>query len=214
MAAPRPLASSGHPCPPAGSEVREKGYRPRLPTLCRLGRWLVLVRKTRWWMDTLSHALWGGGLFGYRRRRRYFWVAIFFGAFPDLFSFGAWFIIRIAKGEFVLGKPTLNTIPAWVFSNYNLSHSFVVCFVIISMVAVKRRDLAFVMLGWPFHILLDFPFHSRQFFPTKIFWPLSDFCVDGIPWSNRWIWFPNVVGLILLYVWRARSLRGNVKKND
>ncbi len=38
-------------------------------------------------MDTLSHALWGKGLFGYRKYR---WYAIIFGATPDLLSFGAY----------------------------------------------------------------------------------------------------------------------------
>ncbi len=36
-------------------------------------------------MDTLSHALWGRGLFGYRGMP---WLALFFGAMPDLASFG------------------------------------------------------------------------------------------------------------------------------
>ena len=33
------------------------------------------------YMDTFSHALWGKGLFGYRKYR---FLAIFFGAFPDV----------------------------------------------------------------------------------------------------------------------------------
>ncbi|GIT57595.1 MAG: hypothetical protein Ct9H300mP18_10240 [Candidatus Neomarinimicrobiota bacterium] len=36
-------------------------------------------------MDTLSHALWGRGLFGHRGMP---WLALFFGAMPDLASFG------------------------------------------------------------------------------------------------------------------------------
>jgi len=62
--------------------------------------------------------------------------------------------------------------------------------------------LAFAMLGWPFHILLDFPFHTRAYFPSKIFWPLSDFTVDGISWGQPKVWLPNLAGLILLYVYR------------
>ena len=59
------------------------------------------------------------------------------------------------------------------------------------------------MLAWPFHIVLDFPFHSQEYFPTKIIWPMSDFSFDGIPWSNPEVWFPNLAGLILLYIYRS-----------
>ena len=54
------------------------------------------------------------------------------------------------------------------------------------------------MLAWPFHILLDFPFHAKSYFATPLFWPFSDFSIDGIPWSHWYIWYPNVAGLIIL----------------
>ena len=43
-------------------------------------------------MDTFSHALWGKGLFGYRKYRP---LSIFFGLFPDLSSFGVLFIVKL-----------------------------------------------------------------------------------------------------------------------
>ena len=46
-------------------------------------------------MDTLSHALWGKGLFGYRGYGK---LALFFGAMPDLSSFGLLFVIQIIYG--------------------------------------------------------------------------------------------------------------------
>ena len=90
-------------------------------------------------MDTLSHALWGKGLFGYRGRT---WLALFFGAMPDLFSFGVLFIFRFASGGFSNitfgeGPPPLESIPWWVFVNYDLSHSFVSALVCISIVFLK-----------------------------------------------------------------------------
>ena len=42
-------------------------------------------------MDTLSHALYGKGLFGYKKYR---WFSFLFGAIPDLFSFGIYFIFQ------------------------------------------------------------------------------------------------------------------------
>jgi len=150
-------------------------------------------------MDTLSHALWGRGLFGNRGFAK---SALFFGAFPDLFSFGIVFLIRIFSGNFSVGPPPLETIPDWVFVNYNISHSFISAFIAISIVFIYRKDIAFAMLAWPFHIVLDFPFHSKEYFPTHIFWPISDFYIDGIPWNNPEIWLPNIAGIILLFMYR------------
>ncbi|MBT3299729.1 MAG: hypothetical protein HN657_03540 [Candidatus Marinimicrobia bacterium] len=151
-------------------------------------------------MDTFSHALWGRGLFGYGGHPR---MALFFGAMPDLFSFGILIVMRILSGDVQFGNsPVINTIPDWVYINYDITHSFVSAFICIGIVYQYRKDLAFSMLGWPFHILLDFPFHSKEFFPTKLFWPITDFSFDGIPWSKPEIWFPNLAGIILLFIYR------------
>ena len=152
-------------------------------------------------MDTFSHALWGKGLFGYRGKP---WMAVFFGAMPDLFSFGILIIIRIFSGNFQLGggPPTMESIPWWVFINYDISHSFVSAFLCIWIVNRYRKDIAFAMWAWPFHILLDFPFHSKAFFPTKLLYPFTDFSFDGIPWSRPEIWFPNLAGIIVLFIYR------------
>ena len=150
-------------------------------------------------MDTLSHALWGRGLFGYRGMP---WLALFFGAMPDLFSFGTIFLIRFFTWELSPGPPSIDSLPQWLFIHYDITHSFVSAFIVMAIVARFRKDIAFAMLGWPFHILLDFPFHTKDFFPTKLFWPLSDFYIDGIAWSRPEIWFPNVAGIITLFIYR------------
>lgn len=155
-------------------------------------------------MDTLSHALWGSGLFGYRR---HFWLALFFGAFPDLFSFGIFMLMQLVSGALTPGPPPLSTLPDWLFVSYDITHSALVAGLGIAAVAALRRDLAFAMLGWPFHILLDAPFHSAAYFPTHIFYPLSDFHIDGIPWSDPWVWYPNLAGILILYAWRLRTRR-------
>ncbi|HIA30902.1 MAG TPA: hypothetical protein EYN82_04740 [Candidatus Marinimicrobia bacterium] len=161
-------------------------------------------------MDTVSHALWGFGLFGYRR---FPWLAAFFGAFPDLVSFGVLFIKRIVTGEFHFGAPPLDTIPQWVFISYNYSHSFIIAFLFLGIVSIFRKNWAFAMLGWPFHILLDFPFHTKAYFPTKLFWPLSNITIDGIPWTHPAIWFPNLAGIIILFFWRWRLKRGAIQSS-
>lgn len=153
-------------------------------------------------MDTFSHALWGYGLFGWRRFA--LWAA-FWGAMPDLISFGIFLLMRVLDGSYHPGPPPLESIPDWLFLTYSIGHSFVICLPIIGLVALRRKAFAFAMLAWPFHIVLDFPFHSFKYFPTPIFWPVSDFKINGIPWSNPWIWGSNVAGLVLLFLYRTRK---------
>ncbi|MBT5782016.1 MAG: hypothetical protein HOI03_02495 [Candidatus Marinimicrobia bacterium] len=154
-------------------------------------------------MDTFSHALWGKGLFGYRGYSK---TAIFFGAMPDLSSFGLLFFVNLfnQNGQ-RFGPPKLETIPSWLFFNYDLTHSFISAFICISIVYYFNKSIAFAMLAWPFHILLDFPFHSKAYFPTKLFFPLSTFSFDGIPWSNPEVWFPNIAGIIILFIYRIKN---------
>ena len=162
-------------------------------------------------MDTFSHALWGYGLFGFRKYPKF---ATLMGAMPDLISFGALFFMRVMEGTYRWGKPALATLPGWIYPAYTVGHSFVVAFAVIGLVTVWRKDIAFAMLAWPFHIALDFPFHSLEYFATPMFWPVSDFKVDGIPWSTWYIWFPNVAGIILLLAYRQRQKKHLVTRID
>jgi hypothetical protein len=155
-------------------------------------------------MDTFSHALWGYGLFGFRKYPKF---AALMGAMPDLISFGALFFMRVIEGTYQWGKPPLTTLPSWIYPAYTVGHSFVIAFAVIGLVALCRKEIAFAMLAWPFHITLDFPFHSVQYFPTPMFWPISDFKIDGIPWSTWYIWLPNVAGIIILLAYRYRQKR-------
>ena len=153
-------------------------------------------------MDTLSHALWGKGLFGYRGYGK---LAILFGTMPDLCSFGILGVMQIITKEFSPGPPKIETIPDWIIFNYDITHSFVTAFICIYIVSRYNQDIAFARLAWPFHILLDFPFHSKEYFPTKLLYPLTNFSFDGIPWSNPEVWFPNISGIIILFIYRFKT---------
>ena len=155
-------------------------------------------------MDTLSHALWGKGLFGYRKYR---WYALLFGAVPDLLSFGVYFLFNflINPNNMKMGKPAIEDIPNWVFGLYDFSHSLVISFIFILIVYRINKDFCFPMFAWPFHIVLDFFTHSTAYFPTPILWPISNYKFDGIPWSNPFIWFGNVICIILLFIYRFKN---------
>jgi len=156
-------------------------------------------------MDTLSHALWGRGFFGYRGKP--YW-SLFFGALPDLFSFGIFFIITFVDRVFNdtdIDYKNMD-LPDWLYSSYDLTHSMVIAFIAIGIVYFfVNKNFAFAMLAWPLHILVDFPFHTADFFPTPILWPLIEVKFDGISWGNPYVWFSNVAGIIILYVYRYRN---------
>ena len=156
-------------------------------------------------MDTFSHALWGKGLFGYRKFR---WFSILFGAFPDLFSFGVYFIYNliINPTSMKMGKPELSEIPNWVFTLYDFSHSLIIALFFVLIVYKINKNFSFPMLAWPFHILIDIFTHSREYFPTPIFWPISDYRFDGIPWSNPYVFLLNVIGIFLIFIYRRKRL--------
>ena len=156
-------------------------------------------------MDTLSHALWGRGLFGYKGQP--YW-SLFFGALPDLFSFGIYFFLNLFFNisDFKFGKPELNELPTYVFNLYDVTHSMVIALICILIVYFfVNKNFAFAMLGWPLHIMLDFPFHTADFFPTPILWPIFDVQFNGISWSTPYIWFSNIAGILILYTWRYQS---------
>ena len=154
-------------------------------------------------MDTLSHALWGKGLVGYSKYR---WCSLIFGALPDLFSYGLYFLFNLffSSDGPKMGKPSLDEIPIWVFNLYDFSHSLIIALIFILIVYRFNKNLCFPMLAWPFHILLDVFTHSREFFPTPILWPISEYRFDGIPWSNPYIWFANVFCIFIIFIYRRK----------
>ena len=152
-------------------------------------------------MDTFSHALYGKGLFGYRKYR---WTSFLFGALPDLSSFGVYFLVLFFSNfqKLQYGRPSIEEIPIWVIELYNISHSLITAFVFISIVYFVKKDLSWPMLAWPVHIIVDLFTHSIEFFPTPIFWPLSNYRFDGIPWSNIYVLITNIILIFLIFFYR------------
>lgn len=151
-------------------------------------------------MDILSHGLYGGVAFGRRKKRDYL-TAFLFGIGPDLVAFGTFFITSLIFSGNV-GKPSLESIPQYVFSIYDFSHSLVVYSIFLAILwFLGKRHFAKLTLGWPLHILVDIPTHDASFFPTPFLWPVSDFSIDGIPWSQPMIFIPNVIVLVSLYLY-------------
>jgi hypothetical protein len=163
-------------------------------------------------MDTLSHGLWGGVVFG----RRHFWWAFFFGAAPDFFTFGPFFL-RWAFMGFPpfphapgLRAPALEVFPPYVFVAYNISHSLVIWTAAFLILWILFKKPVWVFCAWALHILCDIPTHSTRFFPTPFLWPFHTPFVNGIPWSRPWFLITDYALLILAFTflwWRKRKSR-------
>lgn len=153
-------------------------------------------------MDIVSHGLWGALAFG-RQKRRDFWIAFFFGVSPDLFSFGIYFIQRLLSGisPFGGGRPDPSVIPSYVPVFYNITHSLVVFALIFGVVWLLRKKPFWLMGAWGLHILFDMPVHELTFYPTPYLWPFHTPFIDGVPWSHPAIFFPNVIFLVVLYLY-------------
>lgn len=158
-------------------------------------------------MDFISHGLYGSVLFG-RQNKRMFWWAFFFGSMPDVLVFGPFFVQRliIAISDhmpfFPTGTPEAMSIPNYVYQGYSITHSIVVFAVVFGLVWLIERRPPLIVLGWPLHILMDLFTHTTQFFPTPILWPISNaHFTHGIPWFEPIIFIPNVILLIILYVY-------------
>lgn len=155
-------------------------------------------------MDILSHGLWGAAAVG-RKSKRTFLLAFFFGVAPDLFSFGIFTmstILGLASGpDWSSGPPDPASIPNYVHSLYNITHSLFTFAVVFSIVWFIRKKPFLPLLAWAIHILLDVPTHSTEFFPTPFVWPLSSYRFDGVSWSHPAIFYTNLSLLLIVYLY-------------
>jgi hypothetical protein len=118
--------------------------------------------------------------------------------FIDTPAFGALMAVRIVTGTFTPGKPELNTIPDWLFTAYDLSHSLVVAGAVWLVLWFTARWIAVPFSAWLIHILLDIPTHTRAYFPTPFLWPFSDYTFDGFSWGQGWFMLLNYSCLLVL----------------
>ena len=185
-------------------------------------------------MDVFSHWLWGVLI----TRKHVNWkVAGPMSVLPDLLAFVPSFVYSAMHG---LERPTVDDttvtsdFPAIAWDMYQYTHSAVVVTVGVlitwwlftrfsgsrleSQFAQQHRSkplmMAFLLwLPWYSNILLDIPTHTLQFFPTPVFYPLSDFGVDGTRWSDPVILVPNVILLAGLWFYVKRKDR-NAELSD
>lgn len=174
-------------------------------------------------MDILAHTLWtAGAALPLRRRFRaplsLGW-AIFWGVFPDVFSFAIPAAVRI---WWYLSGATSSLLPdpngpqhfRFVWPLYYASHSLLVFAAAFGIAWLLARRPILEMLAWSLHILIDIPTH-QGIFALHFLWPLSSYGFSGFRWENHWFLAANYTALFLLYSWmwiaakRQHSLTGS-----
>lgn len=167
-------------------------------------------------MDVISHGLWGGLAFG-RKSKKSFGLAFLLGVLPDIVAFGPLFVQQIfspslrVRPDYASGHPDLSLLPHYVSQIYNYSHSLVIFAIVFLIVWAIRRKPMMELSAWGMHILFDIPVHTSSFFPTPFLWPISNLHVNGVPWGDPRIFFPNWAALIILYlVWYISHKRKHV----
>lgn len=166
-------------------------------------------------MDIISHALWSGALFKSiniksKKRKFNFWWAGFWGTFPDVFAFIIPYIIFFAIIIFQSGFSISNLstaiesppYSAIVEMLYNISHSIIIFAIVFLLVWLIFRKPIWILFGWLLHILIDIPTHTIGHFATPMFWPISNFKINGlIYWREPLFIIIDIVLLILVYTW-------------
>lgn len=140
------------------------------------------------------------------------WTAGAFAAMPDLSSFGAFMLERLANGTLTPGKPPYDIIPAYVYFNYDLTHSLIVAALAGLLLWRLFPALLLPYCAWPLHILCDIPMHSHDYFPTPVFWPFSRMTFNGYSFGlHHWVIVVYWLVIAALFSWRmlaGRSIRG------
>jgi hypothetical protein len=153
-------------------------------------------------MDIFSHALWGAGALG-RKKRSALLFAAAFSLLPDFLGEGVMFLLVILGAPDMPGlghgHPDISEFPAYARNFYNAGHSLIVFLLVFVLVWMITKKAFLPLAAWGLHILIDIPTHSFALFPTPFLWPLSSFKVDGIGWDNPLILFPNYAVLVALY---------------
>jgi hypothetical protein len=155
-------------------------------------------------MDIFAHFFWTVAIYWQHPKR---WLAGLIGVLPDFFSFGIFFVERLATGALTRGPPALFGIPQYVHVLYDITHSAVVFAVVAGVFWFVWRDAFWLLGGWILHIIIDMPTHTDAFFPTPFLWPLSSITVSGISWGSDWFLLANYCLLAILYIWLVRNVK-------
>lgn len=136
-------------------------------------------------MDWISHILLNNLVYKEVPVEPRIW-AVIFGIGPDLFGMSPMFRYEYLKKALFFNKMPHQLIPPRVFAIYNAAHSLVFWMVVFCFLfLINQTFWAMLWCGWAIHIVIDIFTHGAKSFPTRIFWPLSDWFFPGFAWSQK-----------------------------
>ena len=168
-------------------------------------------------MDIVAHALWTTAAARTARRKWHAQIhigwALFWGIFPDVFSFAIPAVVRIwwyATGVTSSLRPDAHSAQRFqfVWQLYHCSHSLLVFAAVFGLVWGVAGRPVLELLGWGLHILIDIATH-QGIFAIHFLWPISTYAFNGTRWENPWFLAVNYGLLTALFVWiwvRSRNV--------
>lgn len=158
-------------------------------------------------MDFLSHILWANLLF---RNKAWRWHGVAFAMLPD-------FPITIVMPLYVLGYNV--DAMHWLWSIDFATHSLLVIGVLFVLASLYLKRYYYPLLfGSTLHVLMDLITHkgSHAGYPpgTALFYPLSEFRIDGIINYEKDLWFLMLNFGVLALIYAYLYLKGNKKQES
>lgn len=169
-------------------------------------------------MDTLSHGIWGWVVLRGKGSRLARW-GLLAGAAPDLLYFFPSAIERVVKGGWSAlsvssepgiwragGPPMPEALVEAYHRYYVWTHSLVMLGLVVGVLALMGvRRWLWLSVPYALHIGMDLPTHERYL--TRPFYPISNWTIHGIAWSDPRIFWPHLVLLVTAVVWTYRRAR-------
>ena len=141
-------------------------------------------------MDFFAHLLWTF-IFFYQPDILLFLIMELFGVLPDLVPFMPYTLHEMSNKNrhptIEESKKVLLEAPKWVFTLYDLSHSYVIFGICFLFIYIFFEKWALILLPWALHIFFDIFTHRKpkDVFQPKFLYPISQFSFHGYSWQNR-----------------------------
>lgn len=173
-------------------------------------------------MDIVAHGLWvgAGAVWLHRHQpvsRRTVALALGLTVLPDLVQLLPlvwWVVFRAADGALLLayirGVPGAEPVlePALATISHHLHcvmHSALVAGAVTAVCWVVVGRFWWPLAGWWAHIVIDVFTHSADFYPSPVFYPLTQRGFDGVAWNTPVFMAFNYLMLAAIYgalLWR------------
>lgn len=178
-------------------------------------------------MDILAHGLWAGLGLAWASRdrkldRKTLALTVSLAIAPDLvqllplassavLSEDGWTVLKTYATALPGYEPPMSALlSALTHHLHCVTHSALVAAGVTALLWWWMGRLWIPLLGWWSHIVIDVFTHSKDFYPSPVFYPLTYWGFDGLAWNTPWFMALNYTALtvFIIVVWRQFRFRG------